>query len=74
MTSPNIKVEQLFTASMMQMYRKDFYGMSSCKLSYDPKFLRDLKELLEITTCMENNGNCFCNCTSQLVEEKINIL
>lgn len=60
----SVKIDILIANAAMNMYRKDVYGMSTCKIGYEYSYLADLKFLLEREACT--------TCTQ--VEERINTL
>lgn len=68
------KIEILLGNEAMNRYRKDHYGMSTCRYGYDYKYLADIKFLLQMTSCAKDTCHCYCNCSYKKVVEKINTL
>lgn len=68
------KIEILLGNEAMNMYRKQHYGMSTCRYGYDYSYLADLKFLLQMTSCAQDACQCYCNCSYTQVVEKINTL
>ena len=73
-TDPATKIEIMISNEAMNRYRMDEYGMSGCKVGYDYSYLADMQFLLEYSSCAEAVCNCFCNCSSLKIKERINIL
>lgn len=73
-TSPEDKIGILLGNEAMNRYRRDYYGMNTCKISYDYKYLADMKFLLEMTSCSESECYCYCDCSYTRVKEVINTL
>ena len=73
-TPASVKIDIMASNEAFNRYRKDMYGMSVCKIGYDYSYLADLKFLLEYTKCAEEACMCYCNCSAEQVEEKINTL
>ena len=71
---PSVKIDILMSNEAMNRYKKDEYGMTSCKVGYDYSYLADLKFLLQMTTCASTECQCYCNCSLTQVQEKINTL
>jgi hypothetical protein len=73
-TPADVKIDIMLSNEAMNRYKRDMYGMSTCKIGYDYSYLADLKFLLEYTACAEASCNCYCNCSHTSIEEKINTL
>jgi hypothetical protein len=73
-TPPSVKIDIMIGNEAMNRYRKDYYGMSGCKVGYKYSYLADLKFLLEMSTCANSVCECYCNCSSEQIKEKINTL
>jgi hypothetical protein len=73
-TPADVKIQIMMSNEAFNRYRNDHFGMSVCKIGYDYKYLADLQFLLKYTGCAEEACTCYCNCSHQDVEEKINTL
>jgi hypothetical protein len=73
-TPADVKIQIMMSNEAFNRYRNDHYGMNVCKIGYDYKYLADLQFLLKYTACAEEGCICYCNCSYQDVEEKINTL
>lgn len=73
-TPADVKIDILIANEAWNRYRMDHYGMSSCKIGNDYKYLADLKFLLEYTACAELACECYCDCSFEKVEETIYML
>lgn len=73
-TPSSVKIDIMMSNEAMNQYRKDYYGMSTCKVGYDYSYLADLKFLLRYTECAQLVCACYCNCTHETIEERINTL
>jgi len=73
-TPAEVKIDILLTIEAMNQYRRDHYGMNSCKIGYDWKYLMDMRDLLKYTACAECAGKRYCNCSYTSVKERINTL
>lgn len=71
---PETKIQIMMANEAMNMYRRQHYGMSSCKVGYEYSYLADLKLLLEVTNCLDEAGQCITNCSYTKVKERINTL
>ena len=75
MPTPLERISELFADSIYISYKKQRYGLKSCKAKVDPEFAQDLRELYIRST--EMNG---CNltfgggCSKLSIEEKIKTL
>ena len=68
------KIEILLGIEAMNRYRKDHYGMTTCKDGYDYMYLADLKFLLQMTSCAQDVCQCYCDCSYTQIVERINTL
>lgn len=73
-TPADVKIDIMISNEAMNHYKRDYYGMSSCKIGYDYAYLADLKFLLQYTQCAEQVCSCYCNCLYEVVEEKVQTL
>jgi hypothetical protein len=73
-TPSNVKIDIMMSNEAMNHYKKDYYGMSTCKVGYDYSYLADLKFLLQYSECAQLVCSCYCNCTNEAIEERINTL
>lgn len=70
-TPADVKIDILLANEAWNRYRMDHYGMSSCKIGYDYKYLADMKLLLTYTNCAEESCHCYCNCSGTKLKEAI---
>ena len=73
-TPADVKIEIMLSNAAMTQYKKDYYGMTNCRVAYDYAYLADLQFLLEYAACGEATCSCYCNCSYQAIQEKINTL
>jgi hypothetical protein len=75
MSTPLERINELFADSVYQAYKKQRYGLKSCKAKVDPEYAQDLKELLVRTNEMNTCGLTFGGgCSKISIEEKIKTL
>lgn len=73
-TPADVKIDIMISNEAMNRYKRDMYGMSTCKIGYDYLYLADLKFLLEYSGCALDGCICYCDCSYTQVQEKINTL
>ena len=73
-TPSDVKIDIMISNEAMNHYRKDYYGMSSCRVGYEYTYLADLKFLLEYAKCAEDSCTCYCACSYEEINEKIQTL
>jgi len=61
---PKTKIDIMMSNAAMTMYRRDYYGMTNCKIGYDYAYLADLKLLLEVTNCAIETSYCTSGCAT----------
>jgi hypothetical protein len=61
---PKTKIDIMMSNEAMNMYRRDYYGISTCKIGYDYSYLADLKLLLEVTSCAIETSYCTSGCAT----------
>lgn len=75
MSTPLERISELFADSVYQSYKKQRYGLKSCKAKVDPEFAQDLRDLLIRTNEMNTCGLSFgAGCSKVTIEEKIKTL
>ena len=73
-TPVDVKIDILLSIEAMNQYRVHHYGMTSCKIGYDWKYLMDMRDLLKHTACVECAGRRYCDCSYNSVKERIKTL
>jgi hypothetical protein len=75
MPTPLEHISELFADSVFISYRKQRYGIKSCKAKVDPDFTHDLMELYKRSSEMNTCGLTFGGgCSKLSIEEKIKTL
>jgi hypothetical protein len=75
MPTPLERISELFADSVYISYKKQRYGLKTCKAKVDAEFAQDLRELYkrasEMNTCNLTFGG---GCSKLSIEEKIKTL
>lgn len=75
MPTPLEHISELFADSVFISYRKQRYGIKSCKAKINAEYAQDLLEVYKRATEMNTCGLTFGGCCSKIsIEEKIKTL